>query len=119
MNLAALFIAAGEQIDLIDLEHEFVAIAELLDLAALGHRLDFIRRFLEFGGDFLERVKHLGHGNKSPACKTLWRSKDGSVSANRPQPLRQPMNILRYRRSPVPATSIRRRIECYRAKTAI
>jgi len=62
MNIARFLIASRQKVNLVDLEHEFVAIAELLNLAALAHRLDLIRRFLEFGSDFLNGVEHLGHG---------------------------------------------------------
>src|SRR5690606_4756325 len=54
-------VAVGQCVDLVSLEHEAVAIAELLELPAGSHVLDLLLIDVESLGRFLDTVKHLRH----------------------------------------------------------
>ena len=59
-------IGTGKEVDLLDFEHEFFAVAELLELARRGHFPDFVLSFSQFRSDLLKRIEHLGHGIDPP-----------------------------------------------------
>ena len=71
MHLVGVFFAAGEQVDLLDLEHELVTITELLELAGPGHLLDLVFSLAQLQADLFERIEHLGHSHEPPGLSPL------------------------------------------------
>ena len=67
-DITRVFIATDQKIDLLDLEDEFILVAELLELPAADHLADLVFALAELLTNFLHGVEHLVHWGISKSC---------------------------------------------------
>ena len=60
-HIARILTDSGQQIDLLDLEDQFILVSELLQLATGDHLAYLVFALVEDGADFLDGVEHLVH----------------------------------------------------------